>query len=429
MNNTPNDTAGIRRTMLAGTVGTVMEWYDFTLYGLASALVFGPLFFGSTDIGATLASFATFAIGFAARPIGGALSGHLGDRIGRKRVLLATLLTMGAATTLIGTLPTRATAGLWAPLLLILLRICQGIAVGGEFVGAVLLTVENAPAGRRGLYGSVPAMGTGAGFVLASAVFGTVSLLPDDAFLTWGWRIPFLLSIALIAFGLWLRRSIDETPAFTDLAQRGATVRYPLATVLREHPGAVARVMGITVSGFIWGYLIQAFALSYATKNLHIPRSTMLWAITLASALEIAAIPFWGRLSDRIGRRATVTAGLACTAAYAYPFFRLLETRSTPVILIALIGAIPLCKDMVFGPQPALVAEQFDARIRFSGVSIGREFGGALFGGTAPFIATALVAGSHSITPVVLYVIAGCAVTALAVLTGRETAHGEIRDT
>ncbi|MFG2819949.1 MFS transporter [Kitasatospora sp. NPDC048365] len=425
MSTEPHRGAG-RRTMLASTVGTVMEWYDFNLYGLASALVFGPLFFGSSGTGGTLASFATFAVGFAARPVGGILFGHLGDRIGRKYVLLVTMLAMGAATTLVGVLPTHAAVGVWAPVLLIVLRICQGIAVGGEFAGATLLTVENAPAGRRGLFGAVPAMGTGAGFVLASAVFGLVSLLPDDAFLTWGWRIPFLLSIALVVFGLWVRRGIDETPVFEALEEHGQTVRFPLLTILRTQPAAVLRTMGITVSGFVWGYLIQAFSLAYATRTLHIPKSTMLWAIALAAAVEIVAIPFWGWLSDRIGRRVTVWAGLLATVAYVFPFFELLETRSAPLILLAMVIALPICKDMVFGPQAALVAEQFEARVRFSGVSVGREFGGALFGGTAPFIGTALVAGSGSITPVALYVMAACLVTALAVLSGRETARATV---
>ena len=426
----PTETAGrsatTRRTMLASTVGTVLEWYDFNLYGLASALVFGPLFFGSSSTSGTLASFATFAVGFAARPIGGMLFGHLGDRIGRKYVLLITMLAMGAATTLVGVLPTHAVAGVWAPVLLIALRICQGVAVGGEFAGATLLTVENAPENRRGLFGAVPAMGTGAGFVLASGVFALVSQLPDHAFLTWGWRVPFLLSILLVLFGVWLRRGIEETPVFAELEQRHERVRFPLRTTVGKQPGAVLRVLGITVSGFVWGYLIQAFALSYATKNLHIHKVTMLWAIAVASALEIVAIPFWGWLSDRIGRRWTVAAGLLCTAAYVFPFFRLLDTRSTPMIFLAMVLAIPICKDMMFGPQAALVAEQFDARWRFSGVSVGREFGGALFGGTAPFIGTALVAASGSITPVALYVIAGCLVTAVAVFSGRETSRGEI---
>ncbi|WP_275295415.1 MFS transporter [Amycolatopsis sp. La24] len=415
-----------RRTMVAGTVGTVMEWYDFNLYGLASALIFGPLFFASSSVGGTLASFATFAVGFAARPIGGVLFGHLGDRLGRKQVLLVTMLAMGVCTTLIGVLPTHAAAGVWAPILLIVLRVCQGIAVGGEFAGATLLTVENAPPGKRGLYGAIPAMGTGAGFVLASAVFGAVSLLPEAAFTAWGWRIPFLLSIGLVVFGVWVRTGIKETPVFADLAERGEVARFPLLVTLRRQPGAVLRTMGITISGFVWGYLIQAFALSYATGTLKLSKSTMLWAIAFASALEIVAIPFWGWLSDKIGRRVMVTIGLALTIAYAFPFFALLETKSTPLVFLAMVLAIPVCKDMVFGPQAALVAEQFDAKVRYSGVSVGREFGGAIFGGTAPLIGTAILAATGSISFVALFVIAGCLLTVLAVFTGRETANRDL---
>ncbi|WP_121830343.1 MFS transporter [Streptomyces sp. S1] len=412
-----------RRTMIASTVGTVMEWYDFNLYGLASALVFGPLFFGSSTTGGILASFATFAVGFAARPIGGLLFGHLGDRVGRKYVLLVTMLGMGVTTTLIGLLPTYEAVGLWAPALLVVLRLCQGIAVGGEFAGAILLTVESAPPGRRGLFGAVPAMGTGAGFVLAAAAFGLVSMLPQEEFESWGWRVPFLLSAVLVLFGLAVRRGIKETPVFAELEEYGEREKYPLAATFRRQPLAVVRVLGITVSGFVWGYMIQAFAVAYATGTLGMDKSTVLWAITLASALEIVAIPFWGWLSDRIGRRAMVGAGLLCTVLYAFPFFRLLETRSTGMVVLAMLIAIPVCKDMVFGPQAALVAELFDARIRYSGISVGREFGGALFGGTAPFVGAALHSASGSVTPVALYVIAGCLVTALAVLTGRETAH------
>ncbi|MFF7738857.1 MFS transporter [Streptomyces sp. NPDC007984] len=414
-----------RRTIVASTLGTVMEWYDFNLYGLASALVFGPFFFGSSGTAATLASFATFAVGFAARPIGGLIFGHLGDRVGRKHVLLMTMLGMGAATTLIGVLPTYETAGIWAPLMLVVLRVCQGIAVGGEFAGATLLTVEGAPAGRRGLFGAIPAMGTGAGFVLAAGVFGLVSMLPDQAFESWGWRAPFLAGAVLTLLGLLVRHGISETPVFAELEEAGARERHPLLATVRRQPVAVLRVLGITVSGFVWGYLIQAFGLAYATDTLGIEKSTMLWAITMASALEIAAIPFWGWLSDRIGRRAMVGVGLFCTVMYVFPFFALLETRSTPLIVLAMVLAIPVCKDMVFGPQAALVAELFDPRIRYSGVSVGREFGGAIFGGTAPFIGAALHAASGSITPVALYVVASCLLTAIAVYAGRETAYDQ----
>lgn len=406
--------------MVASTVGTVMEWYDFNLYGLASALIFGPLIFGSSSVGATLASFATFAVGFAARPIGGIVLGHLGDRIGRKSVLVFTMFGMGIATALVGLLPTYAQIGVWAPILLIALRILQGFAVGGEFAGATLLTIENAPEGKRGLFGAIPAMGTGAGFVLASAVFALVSLLPNDAFLTWGWRIPFLISIALVAFGVWLRRGITDTPVFEKLEAEGKRERFPVLAVIRTQPGAIVRTLGITISGFAFGYMVQSFSLNYGVNTVGVSRSTMLWAVACASALEIASIPFWGWLSDKIGRKVMVSIGLVFTILYIFPFFWMLNTGNTGLIFLAMIFALPIAKDMVFGPQAALVAELFDSRVRFSGVSLGRELGGAIFGGTAPFIATAILAASGSITGVAMYVIIACTVTLIAVLTGRE---------
>ncbi|MCP1415739.1 MFS transporter [Paenarthrobacter sp. A20] len=416
-----------RRTMVASTVGTVLEWYDFNLYGLASALIFGPLFFGSSSLGATLASFATFAVGFAARPIGGIILGNLGDRIGRKKVLILTFIIMGISSALIGCLPTVDAVGILAPILLIVLRVAQGFAVGGEFAGATLLTIENAPAGKRGLYGAIPSMGTGAGFVLASLTFAGISLLPKEDFIGWGWRLPFLFSIVLVIFGVIVRRKIDETPVFQELATQGKIKREPLWAVFRKQPVAVIRTMGVTISGFVWGYLIQAFALSYATKQLGIDSSVMLWAIAIASTLEIASIPFWGWMSDKIGRKRMVISGLIFTAAYVFPFFMLLETRSTPLIFLAMIIAIPIAKDSVFGPQAALVAEMFDSRVRYSGVSAGREIGGAVFGGTAPFIGTALVAVAGGFWPVALYVIVACSLTGWATLSGKETSTQDIR--
>ena len=417
-----------RRVMAASTVGTVMEWYDFNLYGLASALIFGPLIFGSSSVGGTLASFATFAVGFAARPIGGIILGNLGDRIGRKKILVFTMFAMGIATALVGLLPTFDQVGIWAPILLITLRIFQGFAVGGEFAGATLLTIENAPEGKRGLFGAVPAMGTGAGFVLASAVFALVSLLPNEAFLSWGWRLPFLVSIGLVAFGVWLRRGISDTPVFEQIEARGKRERFPVLAVLRTQPGAIIRTLGITISGFVFGYIVQSFSLNYGVTTVGVSRSVMLWAIACASALEIASIPFWGWLSDKIGRKTMVSIGLVFTIAYTFPFFWLVNTGNTGLIFLAMILALPIAKDMVFGPQAALVAELFDSRVRFSGVSFGREIGGAIFGGTAPFIATAILAASGSINGIAIYIMIACVLTLVAVLTGREMSKRRMPD-
>jgi MHS family shikimate/dehydroshikimate transporter-like MFS transporter len=419
--------ASRRRTMLGSTVGTVLEWYDFNLYGLASALVFGPVFFGSTSTGSILASFATFGVGFAARPIGGLILGNLGDRIGRKKVLMITFIVMGCASALIGCLPTAAQVGVLAPILLILLRVIQGFAVGGEFAGATLLTMENSPAKKRGFFGAIPSMGTGAGSVLANLVFASVILLPHDQFLAWGWRLPFLFSIVLVVFGILIRRGIDETPIFLDLAKSGRAAKSPLLTTFKNQPGAIIRTMGVTISGFIWGYLIQSFGISYAVVTLKIDPGVTLWAVTCASVLEIVAIPFWGWTSDKIGRKKQIIAGLILISAYAFPFFVLLGTKSTPLIFLAIFIAIPILKDIVFGPQAAFVAEMFDSRVRYSGISAGREIGGAIFGGTAPFIGTALVAVAGGFWPVALYVIFGCALTAWATAatknqTGKELA-------
>ncbi len=416
-----------RRALVASTLGTTLEWYDFNLYGLAAALVFPRLFFpDASALVATLASFATFAVGFVARPLGGALFGHLGDRYGRKNVLVATLLVMGVATTLMGCLPTYDRIGPWAPALLILLRVGQGIGVGGEFAGATLLTIENAPADRRGLFGAIPAMGTGAGFLLASAIFAGVASLGHDALLAWGWRIPFLFSAVLVVLGIALRRQLHETPVFEAAIASDARPARPVVEAFTRHPRAILRTIGITVSGFVWGYTIQAFVYSYGTTELHIPPATLLLGTTVAAALEIVTIPFWGWLSDRLGRKPVVLGGLIAGILYAWPFFALLETREPWLIVLAMIIAVPVVKDAVFGPQAALVAELFSTRVRYSGVSVGRELSGAIFGGTAPFVATALYAATGHIEGVVGYVTVAMLVTFAAVATAPETAGGRL---
>jgi len=415
--------------MMASTVGTVMEWYDFNLYGLAAALIFGPLMFGDASVAGTLGSFATLGVGFFARPVGGMVLGNLGDRIGRKPVLLFSFVAMGVSSTLIGCLPTYEQVGLLAPILLVVLRLIGGFAVGGEFAGASLLTMENTNSRNRGLFGAIPSMGTGAGFVLATVVFATVSMLPDDAFMSWGWRIPFLASIILAVFGVIVRSRLDDTPVFNELKKDAQTVRFPLMQTLRTHPGAILRIIGVAMGVSVWGYLIQSFVLSYGTSDLEIDRSVLLWAIGFAASLELVTIPFWGWLSDRVGRRRVMLTGVVLTIFYVFPFFWLLGTRNTVLIWLAIIIGLPILKDLIFGPMAALVAEMFTSNVRFSGVSLGRELGTAVFGGTAPFIGTALIAaGSGQVWPLALYIIAALLVTGFAVLVGTDHSRREFQE-
>lgn len=417
------------RMTLASTVGTVLEWYDFNLYGLAAALVFGPLMFGNSSLAGTLGSFATLGVGFLARPIGGLVLGNLGDRIGRKPVLMASFITMGISSALIGCLPTYAQVGILAPILLIALRIISGFAVGGEFAGAALLTIESAPAKQRGLRGALPSMGTGAGFVLATVVFALVSMLPDDVFLSWGWRVPFLAGIVLAAFGAIVRSRLEDTPVFTGMREANKVVRFPLGRVFREYRGAILRIIGVTMGVSVWGYLIQTFVLSYGTSDLGLDRSDLLWAIGFAAGLEILTIPFWGWLSDRVGRRKVMVSGVVLTILYVFPFFALLHSGSTPLVWLAIIIGLPILKDMIFGPMAALVAEMFDSGVRYSGVSAGREIGTAIFGGTAPLIGTALIAVmSGEVWLLAIYIILALVVTGIAVIVGSDNSRRELAD-
>ncbi|GAA3884084.1 MFS transporter [Leifsonia kafniensis] len=417
-----------RRTLLASTVGTVLEWYDFNLYGLASALVFGPLMFGSSGVGGTLAAFASLGVGFLARPIGGFILGNLGDKIGRKPILMFTFITMGLSSALIGLLPTNAQIGVWAPILLCVLRIVQGFAVGGEFAGATLMTMENAPIKRRGFFGAVPSMGTGAGFVLATVVFASVSALPNDAFLAWGWRIPFLLSVVLVIFGVIIRSRLEETKVFSAI-EKADTEKAPLVTAITKHPGAVLRTIGLVMGGAVWGYLIQTFSLSYGTTNLGMDRTVLLWSVGIAAAFEMVTIPFWGWLSDKVGRKKVIVTGVVLTMLYVFPFFWLLNTREPWLVFLAIVIGLPILKDMIFGPQAAYAAEMFTSNVRYSGMSAGREMGAAIFGGSAPYIATMLVAvGVGAIWPLAIYIMITLAITGFTVLTGPNNADKDLRD-
>ncbi|MCP5551363.1 MAG: MFS transporter, partial [Akkermansiaceae bacterium] len=319
----------VRRVVMASFVGTTIEWYDFFLYGTAAALVFDKLFFSGLDgFAAKLSSYATFAIGFFARPIGGIVFAHFGDRLGRKSTLVTTLILMGVATFLIGLLPTYATAGVWAPVLLVLLRLVQGFGVGGEWGGAVLMAVEHGHGDKRGFHASWVQAGVPVGLLLANAVFALCSRLPEAEFLAWGWRVPFLLGIGLLGVGLFIRLRIFESPLFAKMAESGGTARIPVVEVMKKHPRNVALAMGARFAENASFYIFTIFVLSYATEILKLERSVILNGVLIAAAAQLVAIPFFGALSDRLGRRPVYLAGAAALLGFPFAFFALVDTRS-----------------------------------------------------------------------------------------------------
>jgi len=413
---------------MASAVGSALEWYDFFIYGTAAALVFGQLFFPKSDpaIG-TLLSFVTFGVGFVARPLGGAVFGHLGDKIGRKPVLVMTLMVVGGGTFLIGLLPTYASIGVWAPVLLIVLRLVQGFGAGAEYGGAVLLAVEHAPEGKRGLYGSVAPMGVTVGLLLANAVFALMALLPDAEFLSWGWRVPFLLSLLLIFFGLYIRWTVTETPAFAQIAARKKTVRSPVLEAVRKHPREFLVVIGARMAENGLGFLFPVFALSYMTQQLHLPRTMVLQGNMFAYAVQLLTLPLFAALSDRVGRRPVYMGGALFSAAFAFPFFMLVNTQSQPLIWFALVLGISVGVAAMFGAQAAYFAELFGTSLRFSGFAFARELGSIFAGGLAPFIAASLLIWQGG-QPwgVALYMVAMALITAIAVYYGPETYKSDI---
>lgn len=416
------DTQGsVAVVAFASFVGTTIEWYDFFLYGTAAALVFNRLFFPTFDpLMGTLASFGTYAVGFIARPIGGVVIGHYGDKIGRKSMLVLTLLIMGIATLLIGVLPTYSQVGPWAAVFLVILRVAQGFGVGGEWGGAVLMAVEHAPRHRRGFYGSWPQIGVPAGLLLSTAVFSIFSRLPDDQFLVWGWRIPFLLSGLLVGVGLLIRLRIVETPAFAKMKTAESEARRPILDVLRHYPRQVLVAMGARVAENGAFYMYSVFILVYATQHVKMDRQTVLGGILLGAFLELAAIPMYGALSDRIGRRPVYLFGAIMTAVLAFPLFWLLDTGSPPLVWLALVMSFVFCHSAMYGPQAAFFAELFGTKVRYSGASLGSQLSSVLAGGLSPFIATALMA-AYGRNALALYLIGMALVTVVAVLAADET--------
>jgi len=410
----------IRTVAFASLIGTTIEWYDFFLYGTAAALVFNRLYFPTVDpfVG-TLASFATYTVGFVARPIGGIVIGHYGDRIGRKSMLVLTLVMMGVATAGIGLLPTYAQIGPWAAVALVALRLAQGFGVGGEWGGAVLMAVEHAPPGARGFYGSWPQIGVPAGLLLSTAAFAVFARLPEDQFLAWGWRVPFLASILLVIVGLIIRLRILETPAFVRIRETRTAVRQPIAEVLRRHPKEVLLGIGARLAENGAFYIYTVFVLVYATQKVGIDRQIVLNGVLIAAACMLAAVPLAGALSDRVGRRPVYLFGAVMTALFAYPLFVLLDTGSTPLVWLALFVVLVFAHAPMYGPQAAFLSELFGARVRYSGASLASQLSSLVAGGLSPFIATALLPYGRG--ALAAYIVTMAIVTIVSVLLATET--------
>ena len=406
----------------AGTFGTIIEWYDFLIYGTAAALVFNKLFFPTVDpLTGTLAALATYAVGFVARPVGGALFGHFGDRIGRKSMLMLTMLVMGLGTFLVGLLPTYNQIGILAPILLIVLRFVQGLALGGEWGGASLMVLEHAPAEKRGFYGSLVQVGFPLGLVTSSGVFALVTAMPEPKFLAWGWRIPFLISILLIAVGAFVRARVPETPVFEDLKARKDLSPNPFVEAVFRNPRSFLVALGLKLSEVSWVYMLTVFVVVYATTKLGLPRTLMLDAVFWAALIEVISIPLFGYFTDKIGRRPFYFLGVAFTIAFAFPLFWMLNTKSPAMVMAAVIIALNFGHGLMFAPESAYFPELFGARVRFSGASFGFQTSAAIGGGFAPIIATWLAAAMGGTAGVSTMLILLALITLVATFFARET--------
>ena len=406
----------------ASAIGTTIEWYDFFLFGVVTPLVFNKLFFPNVDpLVGTLLAYTTFFVGFISRPIGGIIFGHYGDRIGRKTVLVLTILIMGVATFLIGLLPTYASVGIWAPVMLLFLRIFQGIGIGGEWGGAVLMAVEHSPAGRRGFYGSWPQIGVPAGLLLSSGMVYLLSYLPEADFYSWGWRIAFLISAVLVAVGLYIRLKIMETPAFTRIQESNKLVHVPFFELWRTHGKNTLLGLGARYIEGVTFNIFGVFVVGYLAGTLGLPRQTALAGVMIASAIMIVMLPIYGNLSDKIGRRRMFGVAGILIGILSFPAFWLMQTKEPLMIWIAIAVPFAFVYPAVYGPQAALFSELFDTRVRYTGISFVYQFSGIYASGLTPIIATALLPmGGNKPWLICLYVLAVSIVSALSVFAMTE---------
>jgi metabolite-proton symporter len=404
-----------RRAVIASTVGTAIEWYDFFLYGTAAALVFPAVFFpGESRFAGVLAAFGTQFVGFAARPIGAAIFGHFGDRAGRKATLVTTLMLMGISTFLIGLLPGYVSIGVAAPILLVLLRIVQGIGVGGEWGGSVLLSMEWGPPNRRGLMASWPQLGVPLGLLASTGMVTLMSHVTGPGFETWGWRVPFLASIVLVGIGLYVRLRVLESPEFAEVKARRAVARRPVWEVIRTQPREILTSAFVRMSEQAPFYLFITFVLTYGTKHLGLSRDEVLRDTMIAATLGLVSVPFFGYLSDVLGRRLVYGTGIAATALFAFPYFGLLNTRESGLVLLAIVLSL-FVHDIQYGPQAALIAESFGTGVRYSGAGLGYQLASVIAGGPAPLIAAYVLERTGSSTAISWYIV-GCAVVSMTAL-------------
>lgn len=411
-----------RRVLIASLVGSSIEWFDYFLYGTVAGLVFNQLFFPAEDLTVgLLLSYASFALSFFIRPLGGIIFSHIGDRIGRKRTLVLTLSLMGGATAAMGLLPTYEMIGVMAPILLITLRLIQGIGLGGEWGGALLLAYEYAPKNRKGLFGSIPQMGVTIGLLLGTLVMSLMTLMPNPVFLSWGWRIPFLLSALLVVFGLWIRKDIDETPEFKEVQKKGEVAKIPLLETLKTHWKEVLIAIGGKVVETAPFYIFGTFIISYATNNLGFESTKPLNAVTVATIVTTILIPIMGRFSDQVGRKPLYNWGAILMAVFAFPYFWLLELKTDLALYAATIIGLGIIWAPITAVLGTMFSEIFQSKVRYTGVSLGYQIGAALAGGTAPFIATLLLTTfNQSYVPVAIYIIFASLISLISVMFVRE---------